>query len=137
MEMSPDHAEHGMLARALDWIRAYAARQDELSHLSRDDIAAMATDLGMTEADLRDVMPRGADNTLLMDCMIQARGLDPEVVRRSLTPLMRELELTCTRCTSTARCRRELAAGTAAARCHEFCHNADVMDDLLASQDAD
>ncbi len=133
METSPTPSEHGMLTRVLDWIRAYAARQEELAHFSREDIAAMATDLGMTEADLRDVLPRGADNTLLMDSMMRARGLDPDDVRRSLSPLVRELELACTRCTATGRCRRELAAGTAAARCHTFCNNADAMDDLLAS----
>ena len=134
METSSAHNDPGLLARALDWIKARAARQDELARLSGSDVAAMAADLGLSEADLRDVLPRATDNTLLMDRMIQARGLDPVTVRRSLAALVRDLELTCTRCPDTARCRRELNAGTAAARCHEYCPNADTLDDLVAAQ---
>src|SRR6185437_1006675 len=93
METSPVQAEHGLLARMLDWFKAYSARQEELSRLSRGDIALMASDLGLTEADLRDVMPRTADNRALMEGMLQARGLDPAAVRRGFAALMRELEL--------------------------------------------
>jgi len=134
METSPTRNEPGLLTRALDWIKARAARQDELARLSGHDIAAMATDLGLSEADLRDVLPRAADNSLLMDRMILARGLDPVAVRHSLAALVRDLELTCTRCPDTARCRRELDAGTAATHCHEYCLNADTLDDLVEAQ---
>lgn len=131
MERSAAHEEPGLLARALDWLRAYNARQQELGRLSHDDLEIMASDLGMSPSDLCDVLPRGSDNTLLMDGMLQARGLDPDEVRRSLTPLLRDLELACTRCAATGRCRRELQAGTAAQHAHEFCPNADTIDDLL------
>ena len=131
METSAAHHEPGLLARALDWIKAYNARQQELGRLSRDDIAVMASDLGLSTSDLCDVLPRGSDNTLLMDRMLEARGLDPEEVHRSLTPLLRDLELTCTRCAATGRCRRELQAGTAAQHAHDFCPNADTVDNLL------
>ena len=132
METSPVRDDPGLLARALDWIKAFHARQAELGRLSRDDIAVMATDLGLSESDLCDVLPRNTDNTPLMDGMLRARGLDPDAVRRSLTPLLRDLELSCTRCAATGRCRRELQAGTAAEHCHDFCPNADSIDDLLA-----
>lgn len=132
METSPGANEPGLLARALDWIKAYNARQQELGRLSGDDIAIMATDLGMSAADLCDVLPRGTDNTFLMDRMLLARGLDPEEIRRTLTPMLRDLELACTRCAATGRCRRELQAGTAAEHSHDFCANADTIDDLLA-----
>lgn len=132
METSQAYEEPSLLARALDWIKAYYARQQEIGLLSRDDIAVMATDLGLSESDLCDVLPRGSDNTFLMDRMLQARGLDPDAVRRSLTPLMRDLELHCTRCAAIGRCRRELQAGTAAEHCQDFCPNADTIEDLLA-----
>ncbi|HET8995177.1 MAG TPA: DUF6455 family protein [Acetobacteraceae bacterium] len=131
METSPAASEPGLLARAIEWIKAYNARQQELGRLSRDDIDMMASDLGMSAADLCDVLPRSADNTFLMDSMLLARGLDPDEVRRSLTPLLRDLELACTRCAATGRCKRELLAGTAAMHSHQFCPNADTIDDLL------
>ena len=135
METSPVE-EPGLLARVFDWIKERTARQEELGRLSRGDLAAMASDLGLSEADLRDVLPRSADNTLLMDRMMQARGLDPEAVRHSFASLVRDLELTCTRCGAVGRCRRELESGTAATHCHEFCLNADTLDDLLEAQSA-
>lgn len=131
METSPSADAPGLLARALDWIKAYNARQQELGLLSNDDVVLMASDLGLSRAELCDILPRGADNTRLMDRMLLARGLDPDKVRRSLTPLLRDMELACTRCTATGRCRRELQAGSAAEHCHDFCANADTIDDLL------
>ncbi len=121
----------GLLARTLDWIKARLARSEELGRLSRGDLAAMASDLGLSEADLRDVLPRAADNSGLMDRMLQARGLDPVSVRQGLAALERDLERVCTLCNATGRCKRELDAGTAAAHCHEFCENADTLDDLI------
>lgn len=134
METSPAHAGSGLLARALDWIKAHAAGQDELERLSRSDIAAIAADLALPEADLISVLPRMADHTVLMDRMMEERGLNPTEVRNRFAALVRDLELVCTRCQATARCRRELEAGTAAARCHEFCLNAPTLDDLLESE---
>lgn len=120
------------LGRALDWIKARLAQDSELATLSRFDLDYMAADLGITEADLRDVLPRAADNSLLMDTMMRARGLDPAVVRASCAALMRDLELTCTRCGAATRCRNELAEGTAVAHCHEYCGNAETFAALLA-----
>ena len=134
METSPAHNEPGLLARMLDWLKSYSARQEEMGRLTRGDVALMASDLGLTEAELRDVMPRTVDNRALMERMLRARGLDPVRVRHSFAALMRELELTCTRCPDTARCRRELDAGTAALHCHEYCVNADTIDDLAEAQ---
>jgi hypothetical protein len=134
MATSPARSEPGLLARALDWIKARAARDSELAGLSRTDIAALAADLGLSEADFRDVLPRTEDNSRLMDRMILARGLDPAMLRHRLAALMRDLELTCTRCPDTARCRRELDAGTAATQCHAYCLNADTFDDLVAAE---
>jgi hypothetical protein len=136
METSPAQTQPGVLARMLDWLKCYSARQQEMRRLTRGDLALMASDLGLTEADLRDVMPRTADNHALMERMLQARGLDPVTVRHGFAVLMRDLELICTRCPDTARCRRELDAGTAALHCHEYCVNADTIDDLVEAQSA-
>jgi hypothetical protein len=133
MDNSLVHAEPGPLARILDWIKVRLDRNSEVARLSRGDIAAMAADLGLSEADFRDVLPRTADNGMLMDRMILARGMDPTAVRHSLAALVRDLELICTRCPETTRCRRELDAGTAAEHCHQYCLNAVTFDDLVAT----
>lgn len=121
----------GLLARALDWIKARLAHDQELATLAQFDLDYMAADLGVTHADLQAILPRDADNSLLMDRMVQARGLDPDALRAAGGSLLRDVELTCARCASTRRCRHELAAGTAAANGHAFCGNATTFDEIL------
>lgn len=122
---------HGLLGRMVDWIADRLRASRELAELSGADVHEMAADLGLSEDELRAVLPRAADNTRLMDGMMRARGLDPDWVRRLSAALMRDLELTCTRCPNPARCRAELRVGTAAANSREFCANAGTFDALL------
>ena len=124
-------AQQGLIGKVANWITERARASAELALLSRGDISRMAHDIGVTEADLRDVLPRGADNTVLMEAMMRARGLDPAEVAHLSGTVMRDLELTCTHCGAVRRCRREIAAGTAAEHCDEFCGNAYTLDVLL------
>ena len=122
--------ETNLLTKALDWIKARVSQGNELAAMSRDDMRYLASDLGISETDLRDLAPRVADNSVLMDKMMRARGLDPDAVRYAFSGLMREMEVTCSRCREAGTCRRELGSGTAALYSHDFCPNAEAMDDL-------
>ena len=123
---------HGMFGRLCDWVKARAQRNDDLYALTRADLALMASDLGIAESDLRNVLPKAADNAPLMDEMMIQRGLDPDRIRRMYGGLARDLELTCARCGSVGRCRSELSIGVAAHNAHEYCGNAETFDALLA-----
>jgi len=122
--------DSNLLSKAFDWIRARASRDNELAVMSRMDLGYLAADLGITEADVLDVVPRLTDHSELMDKMMRARGLDPDAVRRSFSALVRDMEVTCARCRESRICRRELESGTAAVYAHDFCANADAMDRL-------
>jgi Family of unknown function (DUF6455) len=130
-----DTTETGLLARAFDWIRERARRSQELASLTQADLDFMASDLGITPADLLDVLPRSADDSYLMDRMLEARGLDPDRIRHNLAAVIRDMELVCTRCHATGVCRRDLINGTAAGHCHQYCANAETIDDILESRD--
>ena len=123
-------ANTNLLSRAFDWIKTRASRDNELAAMSRSDMHYLAADLGITEADLLDVVPKVTDHSELMDRMMRARGLDPDAVRRSFTAVVRDMEITCARCRDSRVCRRELESGTAAEYCHDFCANAGAMDGL-------
>ncbi|MDR3539087.1 MAG: DUF6455 family protein [Acetobacteraceae bacterium] len=125
-------ASSTLFGRVLDWLKQHMADPVDLAGMPELDLDYLASDLGITRADLIDVLPRGADNTLLMEQMMIARGLDPAAMRAFAAAVVRDLELTCTRCDDVRRCRRELAAATAAQHCHEFCPNAAAFDDILA-----
>jgi len=121
----------GLLGRAFDWFAARGWLQGANPRLSDTDLEMIANDLGVTQADLLDVLPRAPDSSLLMDRMMAARGLNPDQVRGSSSALVRDLELTCTRCNAKRRCERDLKAG-AAEHCHEYCGNAEMFDGMLA-----
>ena len=123
-------SDQGLFAKAFDWIKARASRDNELAAMSRADLHYLAADLGVTEADVLDIVPQVTDNSVLMDQMMRARGLDPDTVRHSFSALVRDMEVTGSRCREAGVCRRELDAGTAALFSHDFCPNAETMDDL-------
>jgi uncharacterized protein YjiS (DUF1127 family) len=120
--------DSNLLSRAFDWIKARASRDNELAAMSHMDLHYLAADLGITEADVRDVVPKVTDHSNLMDKMMRARGLNPDAVRRSFSAVVRDMELTCARCRESRICRRELQSGTATVYAYDFCANADTMD---------
>jgi hypothetical protein len=126
----PTLTDHNVIVRVFDWIVARINRDNELASMSRADVQLLATDIGVSEADLRDMMPRIGDHSDLMNEMMLARGLDPEVVRLAFKGVMRDMEVTCARCRDSGTCRMELEAGTASTYYHDFCPNAGALDDL-------
>ena len=124
-------ANPGLLGRVLDWLRARVPEGSDIANLSREDLRHIAEDLSLADSDLVAMSSTGRDNTLLMERMMRARGLDPVQVRRAFATLLRDVERVCTRCETAGRCRRELDVGMAAEHCHEFCPNAGTFDDLL------
>jgi hypothetical protein len=75
---------------------------------------------------------RGRDNRSLIIGMIHACGLDPDQLHGSFGTLLRDIERVCSSCRAAGRCRRELAAGTAALHYREYCPNSGTFDDLIA-----
>ena len=124
------HMEPSLLAKALDWIKARASRDNEIAAMSHMDLHYLANDLGVAETDLREIVPEVADHSELLDRMMRARGLDPAVVRRRFRACARDMEITCARFRDSRVCRRELDSGTGALYCHDFCANATAMDGL-------
>jgi len=127
----PALANPGLLGRMLDWMRAHTPVGSDLATFSREDLRHMAQDLSIAETDLQSMSASHHDNTALMEGMIRARGLDPDHLRHASATLLRDVERVCTQCPAARRCRRELAAGTAATHCHEYCPNAGTFDDLI------
>jgi Family of unknown function (DUF6455) len=124
-------ANPGLIGRMLDWVRAHAGPGTDLAAFSREDLRNMADDLAIASGDMLAMSWSARDNTVLMERMMRARGLDPERMRHSFVMLLRDVERVCTQCKATGRCRRELDGGTAAAHCHDYCLNAATFDDLI------
>lgn len=134
MQRTNDIAEEpGAVARVRDWIRAYARFGADISGFSASEIGMLAEDIGMSQADLAQVVLHPADNSDLMQRMMAAHGLDAAVLERSDPAVIRDIEATCTRCRETRSCRQDLAAGRAGAHCRDYCPNAGTFAELIAA----
>ena len=120
-----------MLESVREWVRTHV-RPSEVELLSPQEQRYLASDLALSQDELLSLSATRRDNTVLMERMMRAHGIDPDRMRRALYTPMRDIERVCTRCRNTARCARELDAGTAAISCHEFCPNASTFDALVA-----
>ncbi len=134
MNASDRPVEGGLLSRVFSWLVTHHVREGEVANLSRGDMSELARDLGVSQSDLLTAFPNGVNSRDLMDQMIRAHGLEPGQVRSISAAMARDLEATCSRCGSKARCQRDLKAGTAAAHCHEYCGNAEVFEAIASGQ---
>lgn len=127
-EQSSDRG--GLLEWALEWVRKHARAGDNLADVSQAELSHMAEDLGLSRDDVVALATHATNNTALMEGMMRAHGLDPAATQDIFPTLLRDIERVCSRCRDAKRCRRELAAGTAAEHAHKFCPNAGTFDDI-------
>ncbi len=119
-----------LFVRVADWIKAEAERKNEFASVMRLDVSQMARELGIGEADLREVLPHGPEHGGTLGLVMAARGLDAEQVAQSQPAMMRRLVRNCTRCRSTGRCRYALAQGAAAHEYSAYCANSEAFEML-------
>lgn len=118
-----------------NWLKAYRrarASRNELSTFGPDDVATVARDSGIEASQLRALSKSGAGAAELLNRMLAALGIDPKTLKTVDVCTARDLQATCSLCTSKSRCRRSLAAGTAATAYREFCPNAATLGALTA-----
>ena len=118
-----------------NWLADYRgarASRHEFSTFSPADVAMVARDSGLEPSQLRALSKAGAGGADLLPRMLAALGIDPKTVKTMDAYAARDLQATCSLCTSKSRCRRSLAVGTAATAYREFCPNAATLGALAA-----
>lgn len=121
-----------------DWVKGYryaTGLNNEFAHCGPDEVKAMARDLGMTPADLREMAAKGPGAADLLKRMLVALKVDPKVLGEMDQRVTRDLQRLCITCGNKRRCEHELAAGTATTNMHEFCPNALTLETLFKSGD--
>lgn len=108
------------------------ALRDEFATVSPDELAMMARDVGVEPSQLRALSKVGTGPAKLLNRMLAALRIDPNTLKTMDMRMARDLQATCSLCASKSRCRRSLAAGTAATAYREFCPNAATFDALTA-----
>lgn len=119
----------GLASTIRQW-RADWARAHELDGLDGEQRDALARDIGIPEDVLVDLAARSADAGAELPRLMDALSLDAVEVRRTQAALMREMSITCSRCDSVSRCRRDLEDGRASFAYEEYCPNAEPLQEL-------
>lgn len=123
-----------VIGAVADWVQNYRhaiGLSDELANCGPDEVKAMASDLGMTPADLRELASKGPGAADLLKKMLVALNVDPKALNEIDQRVTRDLQRLCINCQTKRRCEHELAAGTAAKNMHEFCPNAVYLEALF------
>jgi hypothetical protein len=131
----PDHPLfYVMLNSIADWVTRYrsaAGCTGDFGSCSAEEVGWVAKDLGLSVKDLRELASKGPHAADLVQKMLIALKVDPQVIAKSDPPVMRDLQRLCINCTDKKRCTGELKDGTAAEHYHEFCPNALTLDALF------
>jgi Family of unknown function (DUF6455) len=124
-----EEATMGLGAAIKHW-QASWAQAHELDALDKDQREALARDIGVSADMLPVLVARGPDAAAELPRLMEALSLDPERIRQIHAALMRDMSLTCSGCTTAARCRDDLAHGRALAHFSEYCPNAGTLQKL-------
>jgi len=117
-----------------NWINRYRDtlnRHNEFEKISPDQVMAMAKDIGITPAQLRELASKQPGAADMLKRLLVALGVDPKKLDDIDVRIARDMHWLCATCNNRTRCKHELAAGTAAENFREFCPNAIDLDALF------
>jgi uncharacterized protein YjiS (DUF1127 family) len=116
------------------WRRALSNRRgvNELAACPPGELRRIASDVGLTDGDLRQLSysPVGSSELLLQ--RLQLLRIDPEFARHAAPATFRDLARVCASCKASRRCRRDLARGDVQAGMDGYCLNGPTIDALIA-----
>lgn len=102
-----------------------------LASLDDETVKLLAQDNALSEQDLRDLIRKGPHAADEMPALMALLGINPEDVRLGDPSNYRDMHVACAHCGEKARCRRELADGSATQDFTEYCGNAERLADLM------
>lgn len=126
-----------ILGAIANWINKYrnlAALHDEFQRCSPDEVRQIAKDLSVPLDELRSLASKGPDSAALLEKLLLALRVDPEVLMKADPATMRDMQRLCVNCQQKRRCQHELAAGTAAEHYRSYCPNAFTLDAVFAEK---
>ena len=121
------------MAGILDWLRNRARRirrRAELDRLSEPELSRIASDVGISDADLRELTGKDQDSAALLLRRLAALGLETSEVRRQWPAVLRDLQRLCSVCESKGRCQWDIDRDPDDPRWREYCPNVLTLDNL-------
>jgi hypothetical protein len=111
------------------WLKRHR-ELSELGQLDRESMQRIAGDLRISPGDLDELVRHGPHAADELPRMLKALGIDEAGRARAEPLVLRDMARVCSLCQDKARCRDDLAAGTADKHYEEYCLNAPTIDHL-------
>ena len=111
------------------WLERFRAL-NELGQLDREEVQRIAGDFRISPDDLDELVRNGPHAADELPHMLKALGIDEASLARLEPLVLRDMARVCSLCQDKARCRDDLAAGTADQHYEEYCLNAPTIDNL-------
>ncbi|MGY6249893.1 hypothetical protein ACXIUS_20495 [Bosea thiooxidans] len=103
----------------------------EIKELDQETLAQLARDNAMAVSDFCTLAKSKSGNSELLRRQLAQAGLDPEKVADTKSSVMRDMQIVCSDCSMTRRCRRSLSRQSAAPTYSAYCPNALTIDALI------
>jgi hypothetical protein len=103
---------------------------NELGACPPSEIRRLASDLGLSGDDLRQLCRSDLGPSELLPRRLALLGIDPEFVRRAEPTTFRDLARVCASCHASRRCARDLGRGDVQAGMEAYCLNSATIDAL-------
>jgi hypothetical protein len=107
----------------------------ELEACPSSEVRRIASDMGLTESELRGACRDQTGTPELLLQRLQVLGIDPEYVRHAEPATFRDLSRVCASCEASRRCARDLARGDVEAGMTSYCFNSPTLDALMVRAD--
>jgi hypothetical protein len=119
------------------WRQSVAKRRavKELETCPPGEVRRIASDMGLTESELRCACRDQTGTPDLLLQRLQLLGIDPEYVKQAEPATFRDLSRVCASCEASRRCARDLARGDVEAGMTSYCFNSPTLDALMVSVD--
>lgn len=116
-----------------DWWRKHAEVRDNQSHfdaMGPEELARVATDVGIPSSDLRTLAQHCSDAADLLDYRVASLGLSTSELAHDVPAQLRDMQRLCTMCEHKGRCARDLAADSSDPIWRRYCPNEAALSEL-------
>ena len=120
-----------------NWVskfRSILGLENQLGECGPDEVRRVASDIGLAPSALGDLAHKGHDAADLLQKMLVALHVDPNVLANTDHQILGDLRRTCIICSERKRCVQEVANGTAGQHFRDFCPRAFTFDVLFGQE---
>lgn len=131
--MDPTTSGNG-LRSILERLQHWWRERTELSGLDSAELNRLAGELGLTSAQLQDLVAQGSGSAELLEQRLNALGLSRADLERVASGLARDLERTCGCCGEKSTCRRDLGRDPNGGAWKAYCPNAVSLESVRSAK---